>query len=217
MPGALIALLLAGVATPAHAGPEQELTAAQREKLGEVRRLTVDLDRLAQKLSWDGVERVYAKLVALQVPLTTHIHYTAALSAQANGDVATSWRRLERALREIPAVKEKPSGGIDYRKTLPERVQEFDGDGAAARGALDRLKSAYGTVDIQVDAKRLPALIRLGAKPFTQTEREAIKAAQSAVSADFAYEGPLPVGRYMVDGQMFEVTNTEPVEVKVGL
>ena len=85
----------------------------------------------------------------------------------------------------------------------------------AAKSALDDLRSRYGRVDIVVDGKRLAVLIRMGAKPFSKTEREAIAAAQTQLSQRFVYAGPLPIGKYMVDGQMFEVGPGETVQVEV--
>lgn len=209
--------LLWFAAAPAFAGKPEVPTEA-KVLAAERHRLETDLDKLAQKLSWDGVERTYAKMLALQVPLDTHVHYTAALSAESRGDVNLAWLRLERALRDLPALKEKPlANGVDPKKTLPEQVVEIEGDGLAARDALDRLKSMYGRAVIAVSPNRLPALVRLGSKPFTLTEREAIKQAQSALSVGFAFEGLLPNGRYMVDGEMFEVTTEAPVTVNVGL
>lgn len=181
----------------------------------EVVRLQTSLDTLAQKSSWDGVERMYRKLLELQVPLTPHIHYTASMSSQARGEVDAAWARLERALREPAALEAEPDGKIDLRKCVPDTLDEADPEVVAARGALEALRSRYGRVSIVVDAKRLPILIRMGAKPFSSTEREAITSAQSHLSQRFVFEGPLPVGKYMVDGQMFEVEPAGKVTVEV--
>lgn len=206
MPGALILALLA----PAFAGGEVDAATA-----AEVVRLENTMNTLAQKSSWEGVERMYEKLTRLEVPLSTHIHYTAALSAQSQGQIDVAWERLERAVRDEAAVKREKKGKVDYRKTLPTEVSEEDPDLGVAKGALDALRSRYGRVNIVVDGRRLAVLIRLGAKPFSTTEREAIATAQTQLSQKFVFSGPLPVGKYMVDGEMFVVAPGESLEVEV--
>lgn len=168
-------------------------------------RIEQEMDRFAQRSTWPGVERAYAALIELQTPLSTHVHFSAAQAAEARGDMLESWVRLERALREKGALEQPAAVGISVLKTLPESVDESVDPGAAARAAFEALRSRYGRVEITVEKGRLPALVRVGEKPFSATEREAITRGQTMLSDHMRYVGLLPLGRYMVDGEFFEV------------
>jgi hypothetical protein len=212
----VLGLVGAAVTAPAQAGRRDAVELTDEEKEAERYRLQLEMDKLAKKTHWSGVERSYAKMLTLQIPLTTHTHYTAALAAEARGDMRESWRRLERALREEAVVEMvEPVSDFSIKKTLPEVVDTESESGQAARAAYEQLRTRYGRVGITVHRTRLPALVRVGSKPFSKTEREAIERGQKALSADFEYEGLLPVGRYMVDGEFFEVTPGETSEVSV--
>ncbi len=200
----------------ADAGRRKNVELTAEEKEAERYRLQLEMDKLAKKTHWTGVERAYGKMLTLQVPLSTHTHYTAALAAEARGDMRESWRRLERALREEAVVDMvEPDSDFSIKKTLPEVVDTDSESGQSARAAYEQLRTRYGRVGITVHRTRLPALVRVGTKPFSKTEREAIERGQKALSAKFEYEGLLPIGRYMVDGEFFEVTPGEVSEVKV--
>ncbi|MEZ4318976.1 MAG: hypothetical protein R3F61_15790 [Myxococcota bacterium] len=212
-----MASILACVSVPsAHAGKKDPPPRSQEEVGAELYRLEQEMDRLAKRTHWVGVERTYAQMLELQTPLTTHTHYTAALAAEARGDMRESWIRLERALREESAVKMvEPDTGFSIKKTLPLKVDTDSESGQSARAAYEQLRTRYGRVGITVHKTRLPALVRVGEKPFSKTEREAIERGQKSLSVSFHYEGLLPVGRYMVDGEFFEVAPGEIHEVKV--
>ena len=207
-------LCLAGpVVAVAKPPPE---SAPLKERLAERFRLEEAMNRLAKRTSWSGVERIYTQMLALEVPLSTHTHYTAALAAEANGDIILSWKRLERALREpVAIVAPDPEGGPAISKSLPDEVDISSESAVAARAAYVQLLQRYGRVAVKVERGRLPALVRLGAKPFSKTEREAISRAQAGLAAGFVYEGLLPIGRYMVDGEMFEIKAGELSELEV--
>lgn len=210
------------LSAPAGAGGEVVVDAeaapppvARSEADAERYRLEQELDRLAQRSTWPGVERVYGALLMLQVPLGTHVHFVAAQAAEARGDMLESWVRLERALREKGALDQPVTEGFSVLKTLPESVDESVDPGAAARLAFDALRSRYGRVEIVVEKGRVPALIRTSEKPFSATEREAIQRGQKLLVDDLRYAGLLPVGRYMIDGEFFEVKAGESHAVTV--
>jgi len=209
-------LFATGASPMALAGKKDQPSLSSEEAGAELYRLREEMDGLAKRTQWAGVERAYARMLQLQVPLTTHSHYTAALAAEARGDMRESWVRLVRALREQASPEMVgPDGGVFIENTLPEVVDVDSESGQAARAAYDQLRTRYGRVQITVHKTRLPALIRVGAKPFSKTERGAIERGQRSLSARFEYAGLLPVGRYMVDGEFFEVQAGEVYEVKV--
>lgn len=207
---ACVALLGGMACAPAWASKEP---AAEAERY----RLEQEMDRLAQRVTWPGVERTYAAMIELQVPISTHSHYTAALAAEARGDMLESWIRLERALREKGAleVPEAAEGSISALKILPESVDESEPSAAAARAAFEQLRSRYGRVHLTVEKGRLPALVRRGENPFSATEREAIRRGREKLVSTNTYVGLLPIGAYMIDGEGFEVRAGESVVVHV--
>lgn len=190
--------------------------AGGQDALAERYRLETELDRHAGATRWKGVERTYQKLLELQVPLHTQAHYTAALAAESQGNVTQTWLRLERAIRHENALELPPDeNGFSIAATVPEEVDLSSEAVQAATQTYNSLNSRYGRATISVAKGRLPALIRMGAKPFGSTERGAITIGQQILAESGRFVGLLPVGKYMVDGEMFEIESEKLVVVKV--
>ncbi len=202
-----LALLLLGGPSVAYGGSRVE---------AERYRLETELDRHASANRWKAVERDYVRLLQLQVPLSTRTHYTAALAAESQGDILATWQRLERAIRHENALDAPPlEDGTAIAPTLPASIDRTDPITRAALKTYNSLLDRYGRVSISVKEGRIPALVRLGAKPFGSTEREAIRHGQRALASASRFVGLLPVGRYMVDGESFEVKPGELTIVQV--
>lgn len=155
-------------------------------------RLGQELRRLAERNAWKGVERVYEQMVALG-ELKARDHLLAYQAARARGDVEVAWARLERALAA---------------EGEPETLE-------AARSEREALGARFGRVTIEVVPPRLDVLVAYEA-PFATEEREALERARSTLLAAHRFEGLLPVGRYMVDGEVFEVhPHGEPLALRV--
>jgi hypothetical protein len=151
--------LLVAVA-PARAGGEDQ---------AEYRRLSDDMDRLAERNAWAGVERTYRAIEALQVPMTFQDHVNGAHAARALGDVGSARARLK----------------------LASEMQED-------REILDWLwdiDSNYGQVAIHVDPGTVD--LRPEAMPFEPDRAAAVAFAQQEVARG-AFEGFLPGGTYYV-------------------
>lgn len=203
----LATLLVLATAVGLHPTPAQ---AGGQESAAERYRLETEMDRHAGAARWAGVERSYAKLLQLQIPLATQTHYTAALSAESRGDVLETWLRLERALRhknalEVPVDDE----GFSLASTVPAEVDRASEVVQKAMATYTSLGERYGRVSITVEKGRIPALVRLGAKPFGSTERGAIATGQETLAKEERFVGMLPIGKYMVDGEMFEIQSGE--------
>lgn len=161
-------------------------------------RLQEEMQRLAQRNAWQGVERTYSRLVALNLPLSPKDHLLASQAAQRRGETLGALERLELA------VAAKPSEDAADDPFWQEAKQN-----------LETLRARYGRVEISVVPPRLPALVRYD-PPFAVQEREAIARAREQLSETRAYSGLLPVGRYMVDGMIFEVqAHGEPLALHV--
>lgn len=156
-------------------------------------RLGQELRRLAERNAWKGVERVYEQMTALGEPLRARDHLLGYQAARARGDVEVAWARLERALAA--------SGDPD---TLE-----------AVRAERESLGARFGRVAIEVVPPRLDVLVAYET-PFATEERQALERARSTLLAEHRFEGLLPVGRYMVDGEVFEVLpHGEPLALRV--
>ncbi|MCA9569971.1 MAG: hypothetical protein KC656_19130 [Myxococcales bacterium] len=183
---------------------------------GERYRLEMELDRHAGATRWKGVERTYQKLLDLGIPLSTGTHYTAAIAAENQGDVLQTWLRLERAIRHENALEPAaPGAPPTYNTSVPASVDHADPTTQAALQTYNGLLERYGRASITVEKGRIPALVRMGDKPFGSTERGAITSGQEQLASNSRFVGLLPVGRYMVDGEMFEVQPNELTVVRV--
>ena len=68
-------------------------------------RLSVEMESMAQRLAWKGVERKYQELLKLGQPLTLSDHMHGAYASRELGDMSACYFRLK-AAAEIEATKE---------------------------------------------------------------------------------------------------------------
>ncbi|MEQ1504978.1 MAG: hypothetical protein ABMB14_22285 [Myxococcota bacterium] len=158
-----------------------------QDPLAEKQRLEDELVKLAQRNTWTGVDRTYRRLIELDVALSPEDHYLAARAAFAAGQTGVGWFRLRRAL-----ATPEPSDPVQVEARL------------SAERESAALADRFGLVSIYVGQGAVPVLYR-EAMPFSQQERDAIVAAQKAVSAGHGFRGYLPVGSYALDTVRFEV------------
>ena len=156
----------------------------------EAQRLQVELQRLTVRGAWKGVERTYLRMVALEVDLAPSTHVMGAQSARMSGQLAVCMDRLALA-GQLEAVGD------------PEQQAQSD-----AAQQLEHMRQRFGKVELKVGKGRLPALVRFE-MPFAPEERDLIVAARDEVRKQREYSGLLPVGVYMIDGDRFEVVNTD--------
>lgn len=165
-------VLFAFLVAPAVAQADDAADAA--EKL----RLTGEMNKLASKNAWAGVERSYNALLELRVDLDFDAHYMGAQAARFLGKTWEVYERLDRA-RELDPTEEIVT-------------------------SLAAIDAAYGRVHLAGDARRRPTLER-AAMPFVPDERKAIEWAQTVVSETGSFDGMLPAGTYTIPG-CFEFT-----------
>ncbi len=172
-------------------------------------RLQAEMDRLARRNVWQGVERTYGELIALGVPLTTNDHLLGAQASQSRGEMLQAMERFKSAVAAGEAVEasEDAAGG---EPTTDGAAQEAaDTPLAEAKRTLEVFTSRYGKVDITVDKSRIAMLVRTDGMPFSAQERESIVYAREHVVKGKAFKGLLPIGNYMIDGEKFEVSPAE--------
>lgn len=157
-----------------------------QEPTAEQRRLQDELLKHAQRNGWPAVEKVYRRLLALEVRTPPRDHVLGAQAALQGGDVLLAWHRLRRA--------EPPLGGD------PEMRAAYE----SSRALLEGIEARYGLISIYVREDKLPALAR-PEMPFSQEERDAIASVREHLRTERGYRGVLPAGRYSVDGHHFNV------------
>src|SRR5262249_5744966 len=109
-------------------------------------------------------------------------------AARKQGKVYEQYDRLQQALAVAPAVDKDT--GEDPKPSI--------------QSSLDAIDQAYARVEIRGDARRRPVLTR-PELPFAPDQRSAIEWAQKVVSETGSFKGMLPLGKYVVGEQDFEV------------
>ena len=153
--------------------------------VAEQHRLEGELLSLAARTHWSGVDGTYRRLLALPgAPLSYEDHWLGAQAAEALGEPAEVYRRLQAAI------------ALD-----------------ATDAALDwsaRILINSGAVSLQVPGGG--ALVALD-MPLEPDWRHTVEVAQAALRTQGAYAGLLPLGRYTLNGQPFEVVGEPRVEL----
>ncbi len=163
-------------ASLAHAQPVATL---DERSAAELNRLIDDLERLAERQAWAGVERRYEQILALEgVVPPAYVHVQAAYSARVNGEMGAALDRLSRA------QSLEPTDQLDMWITA--------------------INESYGRVELVVDPPRTTEL-EAEKMPFDPEQRRAIDTAVLWMDAEGYFEGMLPGGSYALGGKEFEV------------
>lgn len=186
----LAPLTLAGLspsdATAQTAGAERApLTPEQR---AEAERLSDDLEKLAKRQVWSGVEKKYKELVATGAAVELQDHLYGAYAARELGDVESAYERLQAAAHQ---------GGS---KEIVDWLWDIDHN--------------YGTVSLSMVPPRSCEL-GVSEMPLDPNQRKAVEAAMRAAHSDCKYEGMLPRGDYQFAGMEFKVEPGFAVKVEV--
>jgi hypothetical protein len=182
--GAIILLVLS--TSPAWAG------AGEAERY----RLRTELENLARKNAWSGVDRTYQELLQLGLTLELSDYVLGSQAALQQGNLLEGLSRLQVGLAAA-TPSDDPSSEYAQAKALATGIQE-----------------RFGQVRIRV-GECLPVLI-LQPLPFAQDERDAFTRAREQILSLRSFHGLLPVGDYKIDTQAFRVDPgvvREPIEV----
>lgn len=142
-------------------------------------RLSDEIQGLAQKNAWPGVERKYGDILKTKCDIASSIQLIAADSALNLGKTFERWERLAaaNAVESTPEVAEAMAG----------------------------IEAAYGRVHVRGDPRRRAPLLR-DTMPFAPDQRKSIEWAQTVVEGTGSFKGMLPVGEYKVADKTFTVT-----------
>lgn len=189
---ACLALTLGGLAvlpTVAQAGEVE---------IAEHRRLSEEMNRLASRGAWQGVDSRFIELMELEKKgerLTYDEWFLGAQSAQNLGKMAACRQRLEGAIAQDPKDE--------------------------ATSWLTAIDASYGPVNLRSLDKESEAVLTAKAMPFVPDQRMAIEYAQSKLSQGRTFRGLLPAGSYTLSSggvsQEFVVNagSGEPMQIKI--
>ena len=189
---ACLALTLGGLAVApnlAHAGEVE---------VAEHRRLSEEMNRLASRGAWQGVDSRFIELMELEKKgevLTYDEWFLGAQAAQNLGKMAACRKRLEGAISQDPRDE--------------------------ATSWLAAIDASYGPVNLRSLDKESDAVLTAKAMPFVPDQRMAIEYAQSKLADGRAFRGLLPAGSYTLSSgavsQEFTVAAGpgEPMQIKI--
>jgi len=181
----------------------------------EVQRLTEEMGKLAAKNAWAGVDRNYRQIEALGENAFTlsgdpaNLHFLAAQAARNLGDSRRYKSLLQRARTAL-----LESGRTADDPALTAVDQELSG-----------VDQQYGTVRISPRAKRLPKAgkgepvgpeLLAEQMPFGGDQRASIEHARQALAETGEFSGMLPIGRYTVGGESFQVIPGTNIDILWG-
>ena len=187
MPSRLLILSLCVLFLPSPSAAQEAVVIAEQERLQK------ELQVLAGRAAWDGVERIYNQLLILESKgaLVTYAeHMIGAQAAQQRGDVSNTRTRLEAAL-------------VQWQTET-------------ASNWLTDINNNFGQVTITLPSRsRSRATLQAQEMPFESERRFAIDFAQRELTSESSFEGYLPVGVYQIGVHTFTVTTAQAAIVKI--
>ena len=173
-------LLAALISLPAIAGTDR----------GEAEhtRLSGEIEQLAERQVWTGVEKKFVELEKLGVDLTYDDWMHGAYASRALGDMSAAYARLKKAAK------------IDSSKEVIDWLYAIDMN----YSSVELLAIPPRNVELAVEEL-----------PFDPDQRVAVEKAQATVKDKGTYTGLLPKGAYVFAGQPFSVQPGVSVRIEV--
>ena len=194
--------------------PEVVSPAAQA---AEVKRLTEEITKLAQRNAWAGVDEAYKKLESMGdkafdlipkgLASVTEIHQLGAQASNLLGETLLYQTRLLREKRRLWSLKMSLEGGSF---NTPEFTQIITDLGAIDK-SLGEIEMIYGAVTITPQSKSPSKKQRAQLElipvvwPFAPDQRRSIEFAAGAIKKTGSFTGLLPAGSYTLADQSFTV------------
>lgn len=178
----LLAILVGLAALPLSA------RAGGTEVEAEHDRLSDEMDKLAQRQVWSGVERKYSELEKLEIELTFEDYLNGAYAARELGEVGHAYERLKNAARK------------NGTRDVVEWLWDIDNN--------------YGNVEL-ISVPSRSAVLEVQEMPFDPNARKAADAAVESAKTDGIFVGMLPKGSYVFAGQPFTVEPGVSVRIEV--
>ncbi|MCP4805477.1 MAG: hypothetical protein GY913_14010 [Proteobacteria bacterium] len=161
-------------------------------EVAEHRRLSEEMERLAQRNAWAGVERSFKELIVLQESgevITYEEWHLGAQAARALGDMSAARDRIAQAVR------------------LEGKEEDI--------AWLEQIDKNYGPVNLRsVDKESVPTLT-IAAMPFAADQRAALEYAQKELAEERTFKGLLPPGQYTFEaGGVVETFAVEAAQLE---
>ena len=158
------------------------------QRTAEAARISDEMERLAQKKAWSGVDRLYRKLEGLGVDPTLEDYMHGAYAARELGEVLIVRSRLKVAARSHQS------------KEIVEWLWKID--------------NTYGRVEL-VSVPQRSTTLEAAVMPFDPDQRKAVEAAIASVGDNGVFVGMLPEGEFSFSGQQFKVEPGISVRIEV--
>ena len=184
----ILAMGLAGMVFLASAFQPVRASGEDQRLRAEHARIADEMDRLADRKVWSGVDRLYRKIEALGVEPTLDDYMLGAYAARELGQVLDVRDRLKSAAR------------MHQSKDIVEWLWKID--------------NTYGRVEL-VSVPPRSTTFEAGVMPFDPDQRKAVEAAVQSVADDGMFVGMLPVGEFTFSGQAFKVEPGLSVRIEV--
>ncbi len=167
--------------------PEQQEAELARLEAEHVR-LSEDIEQLASRQLWPGVERRFEELGRRGIVPSRQDYVHAAMAARAQGDLLAAYDRLKAAAR------------IEPTRDVLELI-----------AAIDR---SYGMVELIAHNPK-DTTLEAGEMPFDPDMRASVQTAADEVHRTGMFTGLLPKGAYTFAGQSFDVEPGLSVRIEV--
>jgi hypothetical protein len=170
----------------------------------EVRRLEDEINKLAAKNEWEGVDRTYKSIETKSdeafglAQNAIGIHRLGAEAARNLGDI----RRYKTLLVRAKTSLQSAGGEID--ETALRDVEESLAQIEATYGAIRIAPRSEPKSEKKKAALRGPELVP-GAMPFGQVERTSIQTARQEIMDTGYFKGMIPAGDYTLGDETFTV------------
>lgn len=159
-----------------------------RHRTAEHARLSDELERLAQRKAWAGVDRVFKKMEAMELTPSLDDYMRGAVAARELGRVLELRSRLKAAAK------------AHQSKEIVEWLWKID--------------NTYGRVELLTTPTR-PSTLEADTMPFDPDQRKSVEAAIQSVADDGIFQGMLPEGAFTFAGQQFKVEPGIAVRIEV--
>lgn len=161
--------------------------AAPTEAEARLVQLRETIEKLAAKNHWNGVERQWTELVALDLPIPVELWRIGAQAARLRGDTWNAYQRLVQVLKLTP-------------------------DDPDALAQMREIRDHYGRVTVwRVEAT--PIALTAAETPFHPDQRASITFAAETLAETGGFDGMLPRGTYTL-GPHSLVVGAEPVVLR---
>lgn len=185
--GLLLLAALAHAPAVANEASDPQTPPSVEPDRAEYVRLGRELEQLAARNAWSGVERTYRKLGLTGIPLRFEQHVTGAQAARALGNMRAARRRLDAA----HALRED--------KQVVEWMWEID--------------SRYGRVTLACEPGKHRIELEAEGSHFHPDMQRAVEFAARRISERCAFDGLLPHGSYVFGKHAFKVEGVQAVTI----